>query len=110
MIYIKFSISISDSDFDSISNINMKTVTEDDKRIIHKIISFDIMKLLSEELSTDIIQYNYIEYNLEFTIKSVNNYSFLSNISTLFEKIVHEEMTRWHLLENPLQEFTIKSV
>jgi hypothetical protein len=110
---LTFSIQLSENDFEAITNIDMREVTEDDRRIIHKLFAKEVMQDFLEELSSHSIEDSYTgsseqgTLNVKFKIDYTDVY--LSYLIELFEKRIQKEMNRWYVLEIPVYEFSIKA-
>ena len=110
---LTFSIRLSENDFEAITNIDMREVTEDDRRIIHKLFAMEVMHNFLEDLSTTSIEHSYTgsseqgTLNLKFKIDYTDVY--LSYLTGVFEKKIQKEMKRWYMIETPVYEFSIKA-
>lgn len=111
-ITLTFSIQLSKNDFDTISNIDMKTVTEDDKRIIHKLFANQVINDFLKDVSSDSIKDSYIGSSEQgiLTVQFKIDYTdvYLSYLTEVFEKRILKTMNKWYLIETPIYEFNIK--
>jgi hypothetical protein len=89
-------------------------MSPDEKKIVYKILLQEVIEAYKEQLNQSMIDYKCIRtpdqgvLTIRFKIPYSNNY--LTNVTSMCEKIISDLSESWNLIDNPIHEFKMKSI
>lgn len=114
MVHIKIIMGLSYADFQTISTLNHKWISEEDKKIIHKALLQEVLKQFKQLFDKNIIDFKCSTTPEQgvFTIRFKVHYrvNYLLDIIQSFEKIIGDISQVWSLSEYPVREFKLKTI
>jgi hypothetical protein len=114
MIHIKTIMGLSYQDFQTISSLNHKWISDEDKKVIHKALVQEVIKQFKNHEEYNIIDSKCVAtpeqgvLTIRFKLPYKDHY--ILDIVQSFEKMITDVSQVWNLSDYPIREFKLKSV
>ena len=114
MVHIKTIVGLSYADFQTISTLNHKWISEDDKKVIHKALLQEILKQFKQLGNISIVDFKCVAIpeqgvlTIRFKVPNTHHYSV--SIVQFFESMIEDISQLWNLSDYPVREFKMKSI